>query len=343
MLSWLPLLVVGASQAFGATIGCSNSVGLLSGDHSLTLQDPDLGTVQRRYVLEVPEMPEDGWPSEGVPLLLGFHGQGGNPDYWPPRTYLSEMVQAGWVAAYPAGLNENGDKTWNCGTGGDNSTCIVGTTGTRCMDSCRKLGQCGRCNWATCYDDVAFVKRLIFELEQSLCLNPSRYFVVGESNGGMFTHYLIQRLPGTFAAAVPIYGSPLLGYLVGGSYELLTQPGKLRTSLLQLHDRSDLVIPWEGAASSDGWLYESRARSVGAWAAVHGCGLSPVEWSAPFTGGPRNLKCYEHPNCNPGRRVVFCAYDGRHGEWPDQRRTMELLRAFFESVSGVQDLRVIYQ
>merc|ERR1712138_251212 len=96
------------------------------------------------------------------------------------------------------------------------------------MASCRKLEQCGDCNWATCYDDLAFIRALIHNLEESLCLDPQRYFVVGESNGGMFVHYLIQEWPGQFLAAAPVFASPLLGYLVGSDYQLLTHPGLAR-------------------------------------------------------------------------------------------------------------------
>ena len=47
-------------------------------------------------------------------------------------------------------------------------------------------------------------------------------------------------LPGRFLGAVPVYGLPLLGYLAGSNYELLTRPAEIaRTSVFALHDRSD--------------------------------------------------------------------------------------------------------
>ena len=129
----------------------------------------------------------------------------------------------------------------------------------------------GRCNWATCYDDAAFVGQVLHLLERDFCVDPARIFLVSESNGGMLVHYLISTFPGRFRAAAPVFGLPLLGYLVGDNYQLLSQQAKAQsTSILQLHDRGDLIIPWQGGAT-DGWLYESLNRSLGVWSALHQC------------------------------------------------------------------------
>ena len=115
----------------------------------------------------------------------------------------------------------------------------------------------------------------------------------------MFIHYLIQSFPGRFLAAAPTFGSPLLGYLVGNQYQLLASKELAsKTSILQLHDRSDIVIPWQGGSSQAGWLYESMNRSMGVWSAIHGCeGSEPVENHNPFVGGSTNVRCYNYEGC----------------------------------------------
>jgi poly(3-hydroxybutyrate) depolymerase len=59
-----------------------------------------------------------------------------------------------------------------------------------CYDSCKKLNKCARCNWATCTDDVAFVRTLIKRLDDGYCTDSGKLYVSGASNGGMFTYYL---------------------------------------------------------------------------------------------------------------------------------------------------------
>jgi len=191
-----------------------------------------------------------------VPLVLGFHGQGYAPETWGPADAFTELAKEnGWVLAFPAGLREattdgGSDVTWNVGTAADNSTCVPDTNGVQCMESCHSLRSCGACNWATCHDDGAFVDQVVKDLEAALCIDTKRIFLVGESNGGMLVHYLIQRFPGRFRAAVPTFALPLIGYLVGPQYELLQQRALAsHTSILQLHDRGDVTIPWTGGKS----------------------------------------------------------------------------------------------
>jgi hypothetical protein len=152
----------------------------------------------------------------------------------------------------------------------------------------------------------------------------------------MLIHHLIRRFPGKYRAAAPVFGLPLLGYLVGGQYELLRQPqAAARTQLLQLHDRSDVTIPWEGGVSKDGWLYESRDRSLGAWAVLQGCSVAPQGVTSPFDGGPTHVACKRYVGCQNGGIVMYCMYDGNHGDWPDQPRGAELVWSFFGNVSRV--------
>ena len=177
---------------------------------NLTVTDPNMGKINRTYLLGVPHK-----ASSSMPLLLGFHGQGGDKTWEQSHSFTAKAAAAGWLVAYPLGLAEDQDTGWNCGTGGDNSTCVEGTTNSHCHASCRKLKTCGRCNWSTCYDDVHFISELLASLTKTYpALDKTRTFAVGQSNGAMFIHHLLHSLPGTFRAAVPVFGTPLMGYLV---------------------------------------------------------------------------------------------------------------------------------
>lgn len=304
-----------------------------SGNHSIAIKDPNFGTVIRQYVLTVPN---GSAPAGGMPLIMGFHGQGNSPWVFAPRKRINPLVQEfGWVAVYPVGIRDTGDTGWNVGAAGDNATCLANTSGTQCMDTCRQIGKCGRCNWSTCYDDVAFIVQLLKALEEMFHLDQKRYFVVGGSNGGMFVHHLITSLPGRFRAAAPVFGVPMLGYITGSDFQLVKQPDLARqTSIIALHDRSDDTIPWQGGPSSAGWVYESLNRTMGVWAALHKCLPAATPTMSPYSGGPSHIDCREFGYCENGKRVMFCMYDGTHGMYPPNGSGVDLIWWFFQSVGG---------
>ena len=90
------------------------------------------------------------------------------------------------------------------------------------------------------------------------------------SNGGMFLHFLLSKLPHTFRAAAAIYAEPLVGFN--------NVPPQLEgTSLLQIHGRQDTTIPPAGGLSAGGWRYVSEMQLLKSWAAVHGCSATASE------------------------------------------------------------------
>lgn len=259
------------------------------------------------------------------PLLLFFHGQTGRADATASRhQYLKLGHETRFLTVYPQGLDDHTPKGqdngsgWNVGTGGDNSTCVVeGKVPFTCYESCTALNQCGPCNWIGCHDEPSFVRKILDEISSIMCVDLSRLYIAGVSNGGMLVHHLVQQMPGTFAAAVPWYGQPLLGYGLGGNYELLRDSEATRqTAMLQLHGRQDAVIPIAGGVSSQGWIYEPLRRIQSGWAAIHGCTLESSPVSTMWDGGKDNFACEEHLHCFSGKRVMRCLYDGDHGQWP---------------------------
>lgn len=265
-----------AVPSAGCTLASHTTSGPRIIEVLLGVDDAALGPSVRRFRLSVPpNLAQPGSPAVPRPLLLGFHGQADNgTDFALSHQYESWAATSGWFMAHPDGIDvqqdPGADTGWNCGTAGDDSTCLPGTTNNSTHASCARLGKNGRCNWSTCFDDVAFVAKLISSLEASYCLDTSRYGVVGQSNGAMFIHHLITAMPGTFRAAAPCFGTPLLGYMDGAEFQLLTRAAATqRTAMLSLHGRSDPTIPPAGGRSADGWLYETLNRTTATWVATH--------------------------------------------------------------------------
>jgi len=285
----------------------------------------------RHYGLAVPTTYE---PAKPTPLLVYFHGQS---DAWPPAEegYHSLGEKHRFITVYPRGYGDFNGKdragyiAWNVGLMDEglakaNDTCFENTVPT-CYDSCK--GQCSRCAWSTCVDDVLFVKQMIGALAKDYNIDHQSIFATGCSNGGMFTHYLASREPHLFRAVMPIYGLPLAG-------RLHVPPALRNVPILQMHDRSDTTIPWQGGMSADGWVYEAMSTAMSTWARVHGC-LSSTHLrgvATPFDGGNKNFVCQEYKRCTG--RVISCFYDGTHGSWPASGQIEGIAWWFFSQFIG---------
>lgn len=105
-------------------------------------------------------------------------------------------------------------------------------------------------------DDVEFIADLLDRLEGSLCIDPSRVYAAGVSNGGGMAALLACELSSRFAAIASIAG----GYSTLPSCDP-AEP----VSVLEIHGTADGVVPYDGAAGSGAgavrpWLAAWRAR-----------------------------------------------------------------------------------
>eukprot|EP01013_Petalomonas_cantuscygni_P024302 TRINITY_DN45905_c0_g1_i1.p1 TRINITY_DN45905_c0_g1~~TRINITY_DN45905_c0_g1_i1.p1 ORF type:complete len:421 (-),score=21.92 TRINITY_DN45905_c0_g1_i1:24-1286(-) len=309
-------------------------VGKLFLYESMQIHDPvaNMSAVRSFYLY----IPVGYIAAEPSPLLLWLHGQSGNAS-----TAASEMQWGSYplISAYPQGLDDYADGGVNCGTGWsvpgahNTSTCISSASPQCCYASCRAMdvcngdGEAAKCGWATCHDDVAFLKAIVQHLTEMLCVDKSAMYLAGSSNGGMLVHHAFQAMPGTFRAILPVYGSPLLGFSN-------VPPQAVQSSILMLFDRNDGEVPVRGGLM-DGWYYEAAAAVLQDWAAMLECGQHSFPLHTPHDGGPENLTCVEWPGCavgeppGPSHRVVLCLFDGHHGDWPAKGRAEALGWWFF--------------
>ena len=311
---------------------------------TLSFMDPGLQeNVTRSYVLYVPRSlfsPIRSAPPP-APLVLYYHGQNGQAMADAKASkYTALGEQHGFISAYPQGI---GAPDGNCGTGWnvgqqghDASTCTSeawrpsGCDCSCCYKSCARLGVCAaagahgagtKCGWSTCYSDVAFTRNLLTALAREFRLDPAALYVTGPSNGGMMTHYLAAALPHTFAAVLPVYGLPLVGHLSLPPAQGQGGDGA-PPRILQLHDRGDSTIPWQGGLSGQGWRYVSLRDTLDAWAVLHRCrnnDTAPV--TTPFDGGATDLACKAYTGCartHGAADIMYCMFNGHHGDWPAQ-------------------------
>jgi poly(3-hydroxybutyrate) depolymerase len=82
-------------------------------------------------------------------------------------------------------------------------------------------------------NDVQFVDDLLAALSRDLCIDESRVYATGHSNGAFFSSMLACEMPDTFAAIAPVAG---LFYPASGCDELVPT--------LAFHSTGDLVVPF---------------------------------------------------------------------------------------------------
>ena len=141
-----------------------------------------------------------------APLLLAFHGAGGNGPFMEGYSGLSgPATRRGMLVAYPTA--DPARRRWT----------LAGDP-------------------AGAADDVAFVAALLGALERRFCADPEHVYATGVSNGGGFAAHLACRLPGRLAAIAP----------VAGAYRVEACPGAGPLSVLEIHGTSDDSAPYAG-------------------------------------------------------------------------------------------------
>lgn len=287
--------------------GCGQATSLKPGQP--TPQELALPSGTRTYHVTLPK----GYaPGTAYPVVLGFHGWGlSAQDLLQYDGAVAEARKGRVIAVHPDGAQDVPEgrsrwRAWNAvgssmASGASDATCFgVREDEYACYTSC---GQCSRCSWASCQDDVAFVEALLDRLEAELCVDPHQVYGHGESNGGMMIWQLLQsHAAPRFAALVSVIGAPQLG-----AQRSPTAPVRF----LGLWGGADKTIPPGGGASWDGFYYESADNATAAVAAALGCGAQ-----VPWPSGLPGVRCHAFA-CAPPAEVVHCTFDGHH-DWPKQ-------------------------
>ncbi len=113
------------------------------------------------------------------PLLLAFHGWGGDPEQLERTSGIVAAATArGWVVARPLGIG----KSFNAGS---------------CCGDAASLG----------VDDVGFARRLVARLVREQCVDPRRVYATGFSNGGFLSHRLGCEAADRFTAIASVAGT----------------------------------------------------------------------------------------------------------------------------------------
>lgn len=232
------------------------------------------GIIQRHYLVI---SPKDVDEDERLPVVMVLHGLGFDRHAIAAAAEWDDAVEDDrFIAVFPQGVLNS----WNAGP---------------CCPPASLTG----------VDDVAFLDRVVAQLEERPDVDPKRIYLTGYSNGGIMTYAEACARPGVFAKVAPMSGSNLMGCVP-----------KEPVSLMHTHGDPDEVVPYDGRATLSQILasadFPDVPASVAAWAEADGCDPEP---RVTETDGGEVVR-QRWGGCDRGVTVELVTYPGNGHSWP---------------------------
>ncbi|AQQ09833.1 Haloalkane dehalogenase [Sedimentisphaera cyanobacteriorum] len=276
-----------------------------AGDRTRTI---DVEGQERRYRIHVPP---NYTADRKTPVVVAFHGGGGNPQSMIRLSGLNEKADdAGFVVVYPFGSGTDKDKnlTFNAGN--------VGGYAKR-----KKI------------DDVGFTKALLGDLEAVVNVDKERVFATGISNGGMMAYRVASELADRFAAIAP----------VGGPMGTETCTPSRPVSVIHFHGTADELAPFKGGKGKGSPNVPAFLRpeffsvdhSIQAWVKANGCGPVPRVQKLPDVADDgMQVVRKTWGNGRDGSEVVLIKIEGGGHTWPGQNPPVAFLGKSTKDISA---------
>lgn len=247
-----PVVADPASAPPVASAGCGTAAdaAVTEDRREVAIADPDTGD-NRWYLVTTPPAHDGTTP---LPLVLDFHGLTEGANVHAVHSDLSSFAIANdFVVAFPHGTGE--PLRWNA----------LPTSAEQNLDGA---------------SDLAYVDAVLDQLEADLCIDTSRVYATGLSNGAGMSSLLACTRANRFAAVAPVAGlRPPLECDAATTTPVLAIHGTIDPILIYNGGVGDLTsllggaeIEQAPAAVIDGPGYPAAAR---AWAVHNGCATDP--------------------------------------------------------------------
>ena len=271
------------------------------GDYSFSLEH---GGLTRLYLVHVPRSYQSGQP---MPLLLVFHGGGGNMRFQADdKNYglISKSESAGFIAVFPNGYSAFPKgilATWNAGN---------------CCGSARDKN----------IDDVGFVRQLLAQLQRQLKLDPQRIYATGMSNGGMMAHRLACEMADVFKGIAAVAGT-----------DNTTSCAPARPiSVLVIHAKDDMHVLFNGGAGEGAFRDSSKVtdftsvpQTVLSWRTRKRCDAVPTR----VLERP-GAYCELYSGCADKAPLQLCVTDSGGHSWPGAEKVRRGKAAASQAISA---------
>ncbi|KAE8371754.1 Alpha/Beta hydrolase protein [Aspergillus bertholletiae] len=239
---------------------------------------------QRFYRVHIPSAYDENKPA---PLIFSFHGRGKTAE---SQEKLSQFSNGQWnpdaIAVYPQGLH----KEWQ----GDPDSKGV--------------------------DDVAFTMEMLDDFQEKYCVDTTRVYAAGKSNGGGFTNLLACNPTAStrIAAFAPVSGAFYQDVSEAACHPstvpIKCSPGRPSIPIMEFHGTADKTIPYAGGGRR-GKCLPSIPHFVREWSERLGYGHHNK--TTELYGG--NVQEYQYGSGDAFGIVTHYRIDGLGHAWPSMQ------------------------
>lgn len=272
---------------------------LAPGDHDFSLKHDGL---RRTYLVYMPPQAETG---RALPVVLNFHGGGGNARMEKWYTRMDETAaREGFIAVYPNG------------TGGFAGRLLTWNAGTCCGSAAAKN-----------VDDVGFIVALLGDLAERTPIDRTRIYATGLSNGSMMAYRLAAEASSRIAAVAGVAGAMTLPHFAP----------ERPVPVMHIHSVDDGRALYKGGLgpafplTNTRVLHSSVESMVEKWRVHDGCPAEPrvderIEGVAGAPDAHHSATRYTFGPCREGSEVVLWKLTGAGHVWPGgQQNYLRLL------------------
>ncbi|RYP80165.1 hypothetical protein DL770_006360 [Monosporascus sp. CRB-9-2] len=239
------VLLVGVASI--NALGCGQAPYVAAGQRvHAALENSDRG-----YVLWLPPSYDGSTPT---PVIFSFHGAGGTGEQQADLDLLTTPeFNTDHILVYPESAGGRSGGLWEV------SPEVVDV------------------------DDVAYTLQIFDQIRDDLCIDETRVFATGMSQGGGMTNLLAcdPSASTRFAAYAPVAGSYYFEEDADGECDVdnvafQCSPGRDHIPLLAFHGGDDGTIPYEGNSRRGGCV-PNVGHWISQWAVREGLGPDPTE------------------------------------------------------------------
>jgi poly(3-hydroxybutyrate) depolymerase len=144
-------------------------------------------------------------------------------------------------------------------------------------------------------------------IESQFCIDLSREYVIGFSNGAMMTEYMACSSSSRYAAVVPFHGQRQRGYdCVFADDDPIP--------IMNVYGLNDAILPYNGVPGYSSWYFRTVDEVSALFADHNGCNYqSGWQNVATVTDGMQGWECHEYNDgCRQGAVVRQCSWNGDH-------------------------------
>lgn len=315
-VSVLSLIMVSPITAISAEPPVSSPASKAA--QSMLRRTIDHDLIEREYFVHIPE---NANPGQNLPVVVAVHGYTSTATGFQASHDVNRHADKhGYIVVYPQGTHfavegPQGSSyrvtSWNDLASNQppkpvGPHCTAESDHYPCPPEC---GECNRCAWTSCYDDVGFISKMLDAVQAEFATDTQRYYLLGVSNGGMMTLRLGCDLSDRFAAIAPIIGQLAPGYDCSPSVDL---------PMLHLFGGQDDTVRFDGKPAADGFIYTTAAETARVWAESMSCNIGPKRWENEYSRNA-GVECTAYSGCErENHEVVSCMDADGHHVWPSQ-------------------------